>query len=114
MRLINYCTPVPPNSDSMCCKVASPGAEGTPAISCTGGFVIYLFGMGAVYLEFTTTLLVTFSPNILRFALGNWLLERIGTLAAWIDVIPTHLKKNRDIVIGCVSVSVCLKWLCNP
>ena len=29
-QIINYCTLLPPNSDSMCCKAASLGAEGAP------------------------------------------------------------------------------------
>ena len=31
------------------CTAASPSAEGTPAMSRAGGFVIYLSGMGVVY-----------------------------------------------------------------
>jgi len=45
-RLINqwlYTAPSHTNSDSMCCKAASPGAEGAPAMSCAGVIVIYLF-----------------------------------------------------------------------
>ena len=47
---MNYCTSV-----SMCCTAALPGAEGTSAMLRAGGFVIYLFGMVAVYFECTST-----------------------------------------------------------
>jgi len=37
----------------MCCKAESPDAEGTPVMSCAGGFVVYLFGMGALHFQCT-------------------------------------------------------------
>ena len=55
---MNYCTLLPHNSVSMCCTAASPGTEGALAMSCAGGFVIYLFiylFMGVVYFECTLT-----------------------------------------------------------
>ena len=48
---------LPPNSISMCCTAASPGAQGAPTMSHAGGLVICLFGMGVVYFECTATCL---------------------------------------------------------
>ena len=48
----------------MCCKAASPGAEGAPAMSRAGRFVIYLFGMGAVNFEYTSTCSWFFQDNV--------------------------------------------------
>ena len=43
-------TPLPPNSDSACCKVASPGAEGAQAMSRAAGLLFIWHGGGVLYM----------------------------------------------------------------